>query len=130
MAQDGAQHKRIKANILGVRDPGRDALSRAALVSLAALLLALLLVVSGPPVRSADAATVTTKITIDGDVKKSTHDKNFTFSRRLSDGCHNVKVVQTSSGSRSEQTSRFCSDSRTKLVVDVDGFGDVDITVK
>lgn len=129
MGQDVGQRQTLKANILGVRDPGRDALRRAVLVSLA-VTLALLLAVAGPPVRSADAATVTTKITIDGDLKKSTHDKNFTFSRRLSDGCHNVKVVQTSSGSRSEQNSRFCSDSRTKLVVDVDGFGDVDITVK
>jgi methionine-rich copper-binding protein CopC len=126
MGQDEVQRQTIKTNILGVRDPGRDALRRAVLISLAALLLA----VAGPLVRSADAATVTTKITVDGDVKKSTHDKNFTFSRRLSDGCHTVKVVQTSSGSRSEQVSRFCSDSRTKVVVDVDGFGDVDITVK
>lgn len=130
MGQDEVQRQAIKTNILGVRDPGRNALRRAVLISLAALLLALLLAVAGPLVRSADAATVTTKITVDGDVKKSTHDKNFTFSRRLSDGCHTVKVVQTSSGSRSEQVSRFCSDSRTKVVVDVDGFGDVDITVK
>ena len=130
MEQDGGQRQTIKANILGVRDPGRDALRRAVLISLAALLLALLLAVAGPPVRSADAATVTTRIKIDGDLKKSTHDKNFTFSRRLSAGCHTVKLVQTSSGSRSEQVSRFCSDSRTKVIVDVDGFGDVDITVK
>lgn len=115
--------------MLGVNDPRREGLRRAVLIAFAAM-LALLLAVAGPSVQSADAATVTTRITVDGDVKKSTHDKNFTFSRRLSRGCHTVKVVQTSSGSRSEQVSRFCSDSHTKVVVDVDGFGDVDITAR
>jgi hypothetical protein len=81
-----------------------------------------LLAVAGPSAHSASAATVTTRIIIDGTVVKRTQDTDFTYSTELSRGCHTIRVVQRSStGSSSSQTMRICCNSRISVVVDVEG---------
>jgi hypothetical protein len=81
-----------------------------------------LLAVAGPSVPSANAATVTTRIIIDGTVVKRTQDTDFTYSTELSRGCHTIRVLQRSStGSSSSQTMRICCNSRLSVVIDVEG---------
>jgi hypothetical protein len=81
-----------------------------------------LLAAAGPSAPSASAATVTTRIIIDGTVVKRTQDTDFTYSTELSRGCHTIRVVQRSStGSRSSQTMRICCNSRISVVIDVEG---------
>jgi hypothetical protein len=81
-----------------------------------------LLAVAGPSAHSAGAATVTTRIIIDGTVVKRTQETDFTYSTELSRGCHTIKVTQRSStGSSSSQTMRICCNSRISVVVDVEG---------
>ncbi len=62
-----------------------------------------------------------TLIYIDGELVRNKTDDHFTFERRLSPGCHTVKVVQKRNGEViSRSIRRFCSDERTRLIVEVD----------
>ena len=81
-----------------------------------------LLAIVGPAGQSAAAATVTTRIIIDGTVVKRTQETNFTYTTTLASGCHTIRVIQRSStGSRSEQTMRMCCNSKISVEVVVQG---------
>ncbi len=98
-----------------------SSLARLALVMLAALALLLVAVLATPTRADAHQTAGRTLIYIDGELVKKTQDDHFTFERRLSRGCHTVKVVQKQGGDvTTQQTSRVCSDDGSRVVVEVD----------
>lgn len=104
-----------------VANTGSVRLVRMALVVLAALTLVLVAALATPSQADAHQQAGRTLIFIDGERVKSTTDDHFTYSRRLSPGCHRVEVVQRRSGEVvSRSVRRYCSDEPTRLVVRVD----------
>lgn len=92
-------------------------------VAFAVLALALVLAaaLAAPSQADADQTAGRALIYIDGELVKNTKDNHFTFERRLSVGCHTVKVEQRRGGEVVSSSIRhFCSDERTKLIVEVD----------
>lgn len=101
---------------------GETGVLRLVVVTLAALSLMLVAALAAP-LQEADAHQIAgrTLIYIDGELVKKTQDDHFTFERRLSRGCHTVKVVQRQGGDvTTQQTSRVCSDDGSRVVVEVD----------
>ena len=80
-----------------------------------------LLAIAGPAGQSAAAATVTTRIIIDGVVVKRTRESSFTYTDTLEPGCHTIRVVQRSStGSSSNQRMRMCCNSEISVEIVVE----------
>ncbi len=97
--------------------------TRLALVALAMLSLVLVAALGSLTPERADAHQTAgrTLIYVDGELVKSTKDDHFAYEKRLSPGCHTVKVVQKRGGEViSSSIRRFCSDEPTKLIVKVD----------
>ncbi len=95
--------------------------TRLALVALAMLSLVLVAALASPERADAHQIAGRTLIYIDGELVKNTKDNHFTFKRRLSPGCHAVKVVEKRGGEViSHSFRRFCSSEPTRLIVKVD----------
>ncbi len=100
---------------------GRIGAVRAVAVLLATLTLVLVAALAVAPQADAHQQAGRTLIYIDGNLVKSTKDDHFTFTRRLSPGCHGVEVVQKRGGEVvSRSVRRFCSGEPTRLIVKVD----------
>ena len=102
-------------------NPGSVRLTRIALTMLMGLTLVLGAALAAPSQADAHQTAGRTLIYIDGELVKNTTDDHFTFERRLSPGCHALKVVQKRGGEViSRSIRRYCSEEPTRLIVTVD----------
>ena len=61
-----------------------------------------------------------TLIYVDGELVKNTTNDHFVYRQRLAPGCHRVEVLQKRNGEViSRSVRRFCSDSRSRLIVEM-----------
>ena len=99
---------------------GTARVPRLAVMALIALALVMAAALTAPTRADAHQTAGNTSIFIDGELVKQTRDDHFTFTKILSPGCHEIRVVQRTGNSRSATESTECFDERTKLTVRVD----------
>jgi uncharacterized protein YdeI (BOF family) len=99
---------------------GTARLPRLAVVALIALGLLMATALTAPTRADAHQTAGNTRIFVDGELVKQTRDDHFTYTKILSPGCHEIRVVQRTGDTRSVTESTECSVESTKLTVGVD----------
>ena len=112
-------HTRKESTVVDTRI-GTVGVLRLAVVLLMALALLMAAALAVPTRADAHQTAGSAMIFIDGELVKQTRDDHFTYTKVLSPGCHEVRVVRRAGDGRSVTEISGCSDERTKLTVRVD----------